>query len=129
VAVRASGAPSDVDVRLGRLEDIEQSMALAAIGIIGMLVAAALQMLLVLGTAKYEQTIGMVLTAGGAIGIWLVVTGYIALANRILPNGLAWLGLIARGGYILLVVGFWLGGQQNSLFTLGSLAATIGYSI
>jgi hypothetical protein len=105
------------------------SLLAAAIGIIGMLVAAALQTLLVLGKVKYEQTIGPALTAGGAIGMWLMLTGYLALASRILPGGLGWMGLMAGAGYILLVVGFWLGGQRNPLFTVGSLAVVIGYSI
>ena len=100
----------------------------AAIGVIGMLVGASLQALLVFGRVKYEQTIGMVLTAGGAIGVWLVLTGCLALASGILPNGLALLGLVAGGGYILSVVGFRVGGERNALFWIGSLATVIGYS-
>jgi hypothetical protein len=105
------------------------SLLAAAMGITGMLVAAALQALLVFGRVKYQQTIGAVLTAGGGIGIWLVLVGYLALASGGLPGGLAWLGLVAGGGYILLVAGFWLGGQRNPLFIAGSLVAVIGYSM
>jgi hypothetical protein len=104
------------------------SVLAAAIGIIGMLVGALLQALLVFGKVKCEQTIGMVLTAGGAIGVWLVLTGYLALAGGMLPSGLAWLGLIAGGGYILSVVGFRLGGERNPLFWIGSLVTVSGYS-
>ena len=105
------------------------SLLAAVIGTVGVLVAAALQALLVFGKVKFEQTIGVVLTAGGGIGIWLVLTGYLALAGGALPGGLAWLGLVAGGGYILLVVGFWLGRQRNPLFMAGSLVAVIGYSM
>jgi len=49
------------------------SLLAAAIAMVGILVAAVLQTLLVLGTVKYEQTIGMVLTAGGVIGSGLEV--------------------------------------------------------
>jgi len=105
------------------------SLLAAAMGIIGMLVAAALQALLVFGKVKYEQTMGVVLSAGGGIGIWLVLVGCLALASGGLPGGLAWLGVVAGGGYILLVVGFWLGGQRNPLFIAGSLVAVIGYSM
>ena len=44
-------------------------------------------------------------------------------------TGLAWSGIVAGCGYILLVIGFWLGGQQHPLFWGGSLAALIGYAV
>ena len=93
-----------------------------------MLISAVLQALLVFGKVRFDQTIRTTLTAGGGIGIWLVLVGYLALASGVLPGGLAWLGLAAGGGYILLVVGFWLGGQRHPLFIAGSLAAMVGYS-
>jgi hypothetical protein len=107
------------------------SLLAAVIGTIGMLVTAVLQTLLVFGKVKFEQTIRTTLTAGGGIGIgiWLVLIGCLALASGVLPGGLAWLGLVAGGGYILVVVGFWLGGQRNPLFMVGSLVAVIGYSM
>ena len=101
----------------------------AAVGVIGLLVAAALQTLLVLGKVHFEQTIGKVLGAGAAIGVWVVATGCLTLASGTQPSGLAWMGPIAGGGYTLLVVGFWQGGQQHPLFTVGSLAAMIGYPV
>jgi hypothetical protein len=100
----------------------------AVIGTVGMLVTAVLQALLVFGKVRFEQTIRTTLTAGGGIGIWLALVGYLALASGALPGGLAWLGLVAGGGYILLVVGFWLGGQRHPLFIAGSLVALVGYS-
>ena len=49
------------------------------VGMAGMLVAGALQALLVLRRVEYEQTIGAGLSAGGAIGVWLAATGILAL--------------------------------------------------
>jgi len=100
-----------------------------AIGIVGMLVAAVLQTLLVFGAVEYEQTIAAVLTAGGGVGVWLLLTNVLALAAETLPGALAIFGLVAGMGYVLLVVGFWTGGQQHPLFYVGSLLTVVGYSI
>jgi hypothetical protein len=99
------------------------------VGIAGMLVAGVLQALLVFRVVRFESTIRTVLAAGGAIGVWLVVTGALSLVSGTFPGGLAWSGIVARSGYILLVIGFWLGGQQHPLFWAGSLAALIGYAV
>jgi hypothetical protein len=101
----------------------------SAVGVLGMLIAATLQALLVFRKVEYEQTIGTVLAAGGAVGIWLAVTGVVALVGGVFPAGLAWLGILSGSGYVLLVVGFWIGGQENALFYIGSLVAVIGYSV
>lgn len=98
------------------------------VGVPGMLVAGILQILLVVRRVAYEQTIGAVLSAGGAIGVWLALTGALALALGLLPAGLAWAGITAGAGYLLLVAGFWLGGQQHPLFWSGSLIALVGYA-
>jgi hypothetical protein len=99
------------------------------VGIVGMLVAGALQALLVFRAVRFESTIGTVLAAGGAIGAWLAVMNGLALAGGAFPGGLAWSGIAAGGCYILLVIGFWLGGQRHPLFWGGSLAAVAGYAI
>jgi len=99
------------------------------VGVLGMLVAGVLQALLVVRRVEYEQTIGAALSAGGAIGIWLVGTGVLALVYSVLPVGLAWAGVAAGAGYLLLVAGFWLGGQGHPLFWSGSLIALAGYGV
>jgi hypothetical protein len=98
-------------------------------GVLGMLTAGVLQALLVLRRVEYEQMIGVVLSAGGAIGVWLVVTGALALSHGLLPVSLAWAGIAAGAGYLLLVAGFWLGGQGHPLFWSGSLLALAGYAV
>jgi hypothetical protein len=99
------------------------------VGVLGMLVAGVLQISLVLRRVAYERTIGMVLGAGGAIGVWLLAVGGLALAHGLLPVGLAWAGIAAGMGYLTLVVGFWSGGQQHPVFWAGSLAALAGYAV
>jgi hypothetical protein len=98
-------------------------------GVMGMCDAAVLQALLVFGVFEYEQTIREVLIGGGFVGIWLVLVGILALASGMLPAGLAWVGIVSGVGYMLLVVGFWLGGEGHPLFLAGSLVAVIGYSV
>jgi hypothetical protein len=105
------------------------SLLAAAVGIVGMLVAAAVQALLVLGRLTFEQTVRPAFTAGGAIAIWLLLTGYLALTSSILPGGLGWLGLLAGAGYVLMVIGFWLGEQKHPLFIIGSFAVLVAYPI
>lgn len=105
------------------------SLLAAVVGMIGVLVAGVLQVLLVFRVVHFERTIGTVLAAGGAIGAWLVLMNSLALAGRAFPDGLAWSGIVAGGGYILLVIGFWLDGQRHPLFWGGSLAAVAGYAV
>ena len=50
------------------------------VGVLGMLAAGVLQILLVVRRVEYEQTIGVVLSAGGAIGVHVV--------QRVLGTGL-----------------------------------------
>jgi hypothetical protein len=101
----------------------------AAIGVAGMLIAAVLQALLVFRAVEYEQTSAATLSAGGAVGIWLILANLLALAARALPGGLALTGVVAGTGYVLLVIGFRLGGQGHPLFYAGSGLAVIGYTV
>ena len=100
----------------------------AVVGVAGMLVAAVLQALLVFGFVAYEQTIRAVLSAGGAVGLWLLATNLYVLAAGAAPGGLAILGVVAGVGYVLTVVGFRLGLQQHLLFHIGAFLGVLGYS-
>ena len=98
-------------------------------GVLGMLVAALLQALLVVRVVRYEQTIGAVLAAGGGIGLWLVLANILALVGSALPVGLAICGIIAGMGYVLLAVGFRIGGQEHPLSYAGAGAMLVGYTV
>jgi hypothetical protein len=101
----------------------------AAIGVAGMLIAAVLQALLVFRVVEYEQTAAVTLSAGGAVGLWLILANLLALAAGALPGGLVLTGVVAGAGYVLLVIGFRLGGQGHPLFYAGSGLAVIGYTV
>ena len=97
------------------------SLVVATIGIIAMITAAILQALLVFGVVEFEQTLGRVLAANAVIGIWLMMNGILARIGSTLPQGLACLSIGAGIGLVLIIVGFWIGGQQHPLTTVGGL--------
>lgn len=107
----------------------ELALLATVIGVIGMLAAAVLQALLVFNVVRYEQTITAVLTAGGAIGLWLLLVNILALYVAVLPSGLAISGIIVGVGYILVALGFRIGGQDHPVSYAGAILVTVGYSI
>jgi hypothetical protein len=107
----------------------ELALLATVVGATGMLVAAVLQALLVINVVRYEQTIAAVLTAGGAIGLWLLLANILALTVAALPSGLAISGIAVGVGYILVALGFRIGGQEHPLSYVGAVLVTVGYSI
>ena len=102
------------------------SLAVTIIGILGMLIAAILQALLVFGLVEFEQTLQTVLIANAIIGVWLIGNGLLAQRSAILPQGLAWIAILAGIGLVLIIVGFWIGGETQPLTAIGGLVAFLG---
>lgn len=100
-----------------------------AIGVAGMLTAAVLQVLLVFRAIDYEQALVAILSAGSAVGVWLVLANLLTLASGALTGGMAIIGAVAGAGYVLRIVGFRLGGRGHRLFYAGSGFAVIGYIV
>ncbi len=92
-----------------------------------MLVFIVFQMLLVVGVLTYEQVTLIVITAGGGVGIWLLLVNYLALRGKVFPRGLIRVGLIAGAGFLVQMVSFWIWELESPLFYLGSSAAYFGY--
>jgi hypothetical protein len=105
------------------------SLAAATIGILGQVVVAIFQALLITHTLTYEQQSPIVITAAGAVGIWPLLAMSLALRGKVFPVGLIWAGLIAGVGLLLLGVGYWAGGQQSPLSVVGALASYVSYPI
>jgi hypothetical protein len=102
-------------------------LAALAIGLAGMLVGGISQALIALKASAYDKAGRISLSAGAAIGVWLIlVTLSVA---RALPAGLFWAGLLAGAAYLVLVAGFWLGGQKHPLFMAGSLGVVLAYPV
>ena len=98
------------------------------VGVAGMLTLASLQSLLVLDVVSFEQTLGAVFSASGAIGLWLVLHSGMAWTFGSLPRHLVGLGVAAGAGYVLSGLGFGLG-QAHPVFIAGALLATIAYPL
>jgi hypothetical protein len=107
----------------------ELALLATVVGATGMLIAAVLQALLVINVVRYEQTIAAVLTAGGAIGLWLLLANILALTVAALPSGLAISGIAVGVGYILVALGFRIGGQEHPLSYTGAVLVIVGYSV
>jgi len=78
---------------------------------------------------EFEQEIHPVLIANAVIGIWLITNGIMARVGSNLPQGLAWLSILAGIGLVLIIVGFWIGGQEHLLTTVSGLITFIGILI
>ena len=105
------------------------SLGALVIGVLAMVTAAALQALLVLRLVKFELTLVAVPVAFGVIGVWLVLNSYLGRGSGTLPSGLIWIGIVAGGAFVLVIVGFLLGGQQHHLAAVGGLTAVICYPV
>jgi hypothetical protein len=51
----------------------------------------------------------------GVIWVWLVLNSYLGRSSGALPKGLTWVGIVAGGAFVLVIVGFLLDGQQHPL--------------
>jgi hypothetical protein len=105
------------------------TLAVLVVGILALLVAAVYQLLLIFRVIEFAQTAVIVPTAFGLFGAALVVYSALARAHGSLPNGLALLGMAAGVSYVLVIVGFILGGQEHPLTAIGGLSAVITYPI
>ena len=103
------------------------NLAVFAVGVSALLVAAVLQTLLILNVITFAQTAVIVPLAFGFFGAALVVYGRLSLANGLLPARLAWMSIIAGVGYVLVITGFILGGQEHPLAAIGGLVTVIVY--
>lgn len=104
------------------------ALVAAGIGGVGMLVGAILQAMLVVGAASFERTFSAVLTAGGAIGVWLVASNALLAGTPALPTCLPALGITAGAGYLLTLIAFRILGQDHPFSYVAAALALLGYS-
>jgi predicted secreted protein len=100
------------------------AVAVAAVGIGGMLAAAGLQAALVARLRTYEQLLRPTLVAGGVVGVWYVLAGFLGLAGDI-PQPLPWWMIASGLGFIAIGIGFAAGGQRHPLAALGGFTLAL----
>lgn len=115
--------------RLHRRRAAVISLAALIMGGLALLVAFVFQSLLVLKIIEYEATAVTVPAAFGVFGGALLAHSYLGLRARSLPGVLGWLGIIAGAGYMLVIAGILVGGQESLLTITGGLLAVVCYPI
>jgi len=100
------------------------AVAVTAIGIGGMLAAAAFQTALVARLRTYEQLLRPTLTAGAVVGVWYVLAGFLALGGD-LPQPLPRCMIAAGVGYVAIGYGFAVGGQRHPLAAIGGVTLAV----
>jgi hypothetical protein len=104
------------------------ALAVAAIGVLGMLGASVAQGLLVARVRTYEQLLPWTLGFGAVVGIWYVLIG---ITGRLagVPEVMAALAIASGAGYVALGYGFWRGNQRHPLSILGALVLVVGSTV
>ncbi len=100
-------------------------LPVAAFGIAAMVAVAVLEALLVFGRVTFEGTKGAVLAGGAAVGVWYVLSGWLARGTGI-EGPLAWMAIAAGIGFIAVNAGFALGGERHPLSSIGGAVAFVG---
>lgn len=101
------------------------SLAALVVGVGAALGFALLQSLLVAGQLSFEQSVIMVTTVGGVLGLAVLADGLLARVGALLPAGLSWLMVAYGVGFIVAAAGFRAGGWENPLSALGYLVGVI----
>jgi hypothetical protein len=103
------------------------SLVAFLIGALAMLIAALLQALLVINVLNFGAFGETVTVMFGIFGASLVTFGWLVYSSGTMPRRLAWAGIAAGIGYVLVNVGFILGGENHPLAYLGGALAVIAY--
>jgi len=105
------------------------SLSSLIIGFVAMGVAILLQTLLIFQVISFEQTAVVVPLTFGFFGAVLMFHNSLMLRAEELPGGLSILGMLAGAGYVLVIAGFILGGQEHYLTYIGAVLLLIGYPV
>ncbi|MEW5939616.1 MAG: hypothetical protein AB1750_08145 [Chloroflexota bacterium] len=100
------------------------SLSAFLIGAVAMLIGALLQALLVINGTNFGEIVTVMF---GIFGASLVTFGWLAHSSGTMPRGLAWTGIAAGIGYVLVTAGFILGGPNHLLTYIGGVLAVMAY--
>ena len=99
-----------------------------AIGLVGMVGAAAAQLLLVARVRTYAQLLPWTLGAGAVVGVWYLLVGLLGLGfvgTRNYPVALIGLAIASGIGFIAIGYGFWRGNERHPLSIAGGLTLLV----
>jgi hypothetical protein len=111
--------------QINRSVDAPISLTSSIIGIAAAIVFAVLQILLVLGLVRFEQTFSAVLSMTALVGLFVLIHALLARAGHTLPPGLTWVMIIYGIASMVGTVGFQIGGEQHPLAMIGLLLTAI----
>ena len=105
------------------------SLIILMLTTISLLLAALLQVLLIVRLITFADTSIVVPAGFGVFGLALMVYTYGCWVEGLIPRGLVALGFVAGAGYVLTIAGFLLGGPNHPLTALGGVTAGICYPL
>jgi hypothetical protein len=106
---------------LNRSANAPISLAASLLGIAAALVFSVLQILLVIGQVRFEQSFTAVLVMTALVGIFVMIHALLARTGGSLPSGLTWVMIVYGAASVIGAVGFHIGGEQHPLAMIGLL--------
>ncbi len=101
------------------------SLISSLVGGVAALAFVVMQILLVIGQVRFEQTFSAVLTMTTLVGLFVLVHGFLARAGHTLPSGLTWVMIIYGIASVVGAIGFQIGGEQHPLAMIGLLLTAV----
>jgi hypothetical protein len=95
------------------------SLVSTIIGMAAMLSFTVMQILLVLGRVRFEQTFSAVLATTALVGLFVLIQGLLARSGGLLPPGLIWVMMIYGLASGIGAAGFQIGGESHPLAMIG----------
>ena len=101
------------------------SLISSLVGIAAALAFAVMQILLVIGQVRFEQTFVATLTMTALVGLFVLVHGFLGRTGQTLPSGLTWVMIIYGIASVVGAIGFQIGGEQHPLAMVGLLLTAV----
>jgi hypothetical protein len=101
------------------------SLISSLVGIAAALAFVVMQILLVMGQVRFEQTFAATLSMTALVGLFVLVHGFLGRAGQTLPSGLTWVMIIYGIASVVGAIGFQIGGEQHPLAMIGLLLTAV----
>ena len=111
--------------QINRVVNAPISLVSSIIGIAAAIAFAVMQLLLVFGLVRFEQTFTAVLATTAIFGLSVLVQALLARAGHSIPARLIWVMVIYGIASLIGAIGFQIGGEQHPLAMIGLLLTAI----